>query len=72
MATTKTKLNFSQEPFTNEFCVTNDSYDGAPDAGPQAEGWGLTPMLALADYFISHLDEDTQYIIDGKALGVYL
>jgi hypothetical protein len=68
----KLRLNFSQEPFSNEYCVTNENYDGAPDAGAQAIGLGPTPMLALTQYFVNFLDEDTQYIIDGKDLGVYL
>lgn len=32
-------------------CYDDNTYDGAPDAGPQAVGWGRTEEEATADFW---------------------
>jgi hypothetical protein len=35
----------------------DDTYDGAPDAGPQIVGYGATPLDAINDYWSRVWDE---------------
>lgn len=38
--------------------IDTDTYDGAPDAGPQIVGTGATAHEALADYWRNFIDAD--------------
>jgi hypothetical protein len=38
--------------------IFDDLYDGAPDAGPQLQGWGPTPQAALIDLFEQELEHE--------------
>ncbi len=60
------RLNFHQDWALVWHC-TDDTYDGAPDAGIQAMGSGSTPGIALDDYFANNdIFTNTDYIISGR------
>jgi len=40
-----------QQHYFGHYTVTDDNYDGAPDANPNCEGEGHTPEAALEDYY---------------------
>jgi len=66
--TNQLKLRINQD-YNGGYTCTNDNYDGAPDAGYQPQGDGLTPLAAIIDYLENNEhDENVDYIISGKDL----
>lgn len=58
-------VHVEQAPYGKEWmAVDNNLYDGAPDAGPQAMGHGITKNSAVLDLMdqleeVGHYDQET-------------
>lgn len=42
------------------YCINDDEYDGAPDAGPQMIGYGPTAEAAKADFMDKWMERESE------------